>query len=259
MADESMRRTLAAQSAAIWPQEAPLFDRYGTPKRILDVGCGSGEITRRLAERYPDAEILGIDMLEGPLTTARERCAPFGARVEFAVGDAFALGSGDAEIDLVVCRHVTQAVPDPEKLLAELWRVCRPGGWLHLLSEDYEMLHFPVSEVDPARLFREGLHALSVATGVDERVGRRTWGMLERLGPRFLQVDYAVVDTLRVPRETFAGVLIGWRDGYSTLLDEHAHWTAGEARRLFDDIIAKLLDRREYAVWFVPLFGAQKG
>ena len=51
MGDESMLRTLAFQAQAIWPQEQALFDRYALagPVHILDLGCGSGEITRRLA------------------------------------------------------------------------------------------------------------------------------------------------------------------------------------------------------------------
>jgi trans-aconitate methyltransferase len=53
MGAESMAKNLAHQASAIWPQEAPLFDRYQLSGaiRILDLGCGTGEITRRLAAR----------------------------------------------------------------------------------------------------------------------------------------------------------------------------------------------------------------
>src|SRR5450755_2812754 len=73
MGDESMARNLAFQAQAIWPQEHPLFDRYGLGGdiRILDLGCGTGEITRRLAQHFPQARIVGIDILEGNLTTAQ--------------------------------------------------------------------------------------------------------------------------------------------------------------------------------------------
>ena len=57
MADESMVRTLAAQASAIWPQEERLLARYelAPESRIADIGCGSGEITSRLAMLYPRA------------------------------------------------------------------------------------------------------------------------------------------------------------------------------------------------------------
>ena len=80
MGDESMARNLAHQANAIWPQEHHLFDRYGLPDapRILDLGCGTGEITRRLAARYPRAQLTGIDILEGNLAIARRDSAAFG-------------------------------------------------------------------------------------------------------------------------------------------------------------------------------------
>src|SRR4249919_1198041 len=93
MGDESMARNLAYQAQAIWPQEQALFDRYGLSGaiRILDLGCGTGEITRRLAQRYPQAQLVGIDILEGNLAIARRESAALGNRVTYEVGDAFAL------------------------------------------------------------------------------------------------------------------------------------------------------------------------
>jgi SAM-dependent methyltransferase len=66
MADESMVRTLAAQAEAMWPQELPLLRRYPLPEapRMLDAGCGTGEASRRLAEAFPGARVLGVDILD---------------------------------------------------------------------------------------------------------------------------------------------------------------------------------------------------
>ena len=100
MGDESMARNLAHQAEAIWPQERPLFDRYGLSGafEILDVGCGTGEITRRLADRYPQARLLGLDILDGNLQLARRDSAAYGDRVRYEVGDAFALRQADASV-----------------------------------------------------------------------------------------------------------------------------------------------------------------
>src|SRR5450755_1238227 len=87
MADESMVRNLAAQALAIWPQEQPLFQRYA-PRAILDIGCGTGEITSRLATMFPDATAIGIDIIEAHLALARDRYASFGDRLQFTTGDA---------------------------------------------------------------------------------------------------------------------------------------------------------------------------
>lgn len=260
MAHESMLRTLAAQAAAIWPQEERLFDRYvlGASPRILDVGCGSGEITARLAARYPSAEVVGVDILASPLEFARARYAELSSRVRFEQGDAFALLHPSAAFDLVVCRHVTQSVPEPERVLAELVRVCRPAGWIHVLSEDYSMLHFAHGHIDPDRLWRNGVAQYSRATRTDERIGRRTWALMNQLGLLSLWVDYVTVDTLRVPRETFAQILIAWRDGYAEMIEQHKGLEPGEARLLFDRMIESLNDPNEYAVWQIPIVSGQK-
>src|SRR6476619_7623464 len=89
MGDESMARNLAHQAEAIWLQERPLFDRYGLsgPINVLDLGCGTGEITRRLAARYPQSTLLGVDILEGNLAIARRQdCA--NDRIRYTQGDA---------------------------------------------------------------------------------------------------------------------------------------------------------------------------
>ena len=90
MAHDSVLRTLAAQADAIWPAEQALFQRYGLAGeiQIFDVGCGSGEITARLASLYPDAKVLGIDILESAVEYARGRYANLAPRVTFKQGDA---------------------------------------------------------------------------------------------------------------------------------------------------------------------------
>jgi ubiquinone/menaquinone biosynthesis C-methylase UbiE len=174
MGDESMARNLAHQAEAIWPQEQRLFDRYDLPSapRILDLGCGTGEITRRLAQRYPQATLVGVDILEGNLALARRDNGAFGERIGYEQGDAFALRFDAADFDLVVCRHMSQAVPDFALVLGEITRVLNPGGWLHLLSEDYGMLHMPVDSFDPDRFWNENAVAFLLSIGCDGRIGR---------------------------------------------------------------------------------------
>lgn len=123
MADESMVRNLAAQAEAIWPQEEPIVKRHPIGDgAVLDLGCGTGEITARLAELFPRATFVGADLEEPHLVRARARCAVFGDRVRFEIADAMALPYTGASFDFVVCRHVLQDVPDAAKVLAEITR-----------------------------------------------------------------------------------------------------------------------------------------
>ncbi len=265
MGDESMARNLAHQAEAIWPQEAPLFDRYGLsgPIRILDLGCGTGEITRRLAARYPQATIDGIDILEENLARARRDSAGFGERIRYEQGDAFALRFADASFDLVVCRHMSQAVPDFPLVLAEITRVLKPGGWLHLLSEDYGMLHMPVVEragvkFDPDRFWNENAVAYLASIGCDGHVGRHSPALLAAAGYEAIALDYVHVDTLRVERATFAGIMRAWRDGYTGVLAEASGRPVAEVAADFDTIIASIETPPNYAVWHVPIVSGRK-
>jgi ubiquinone/menaquinone biosynthesis C-methylase UbiE len=260
MADESMVRNLAAQADCIWPQEQAFLARYGLPAdaRIADIGCGTGEITARLAQLYPRAQVLGVDLLDMLVNHARRRYAALAPRLRFEQGDAFELRLPDAHFDLVVCRHMTQLVPEPEKVLHELTRICRPGAWLHVLSEDYGMLHTEPGPLDSDRLWDDGCIAYLRAIHTDGRIGRRTYALLKALGLQELRVDYVTVDTLRVPRETFASIIDAWRDGYSEVISEHTALPVTELRALFDQVSASIRDPAQYAVWQVPVISGRK-
>jgi ubiquinone/menaquinone biosynthesis C-methylase UbiE len=260
MADESMARTLAYQADAIWPQEKTLFQRYQLSGniKIIDVGCGTGEITRRLATLYPDANIIGIDILESNLAVARRESKSLSDRVSYAPGDAFALTYDDASVDLVVCRHMSQAVPDFPSVLAEFTRVLKSGGWLHLLSEDYGMIHMPVSEFDPDRFWNENAIAFMESIDCDARIGRYTPSLLEQAGYQMMAMDYIVVDTLRVPRDTFAGIIKSWRDGYAEPLAKVSKRSVERVTADFNKMIDAIETPPNYVVWQVPVISGRK-
>lgn len=259
MADESMVRNLDAQAKAIWPQEEPLFERYGLtgPIRILDVGCGTGEISSRLAKRYPEAEVTGVDLLESSLDIARDRYADLSQRLVFEQRNAFDLGYPENHFDLIVCRHMLQAVPRPGEVMRGFVHHIKPGGWLHLLNEDYTMLHMQSGKLDSDRLWHQGAIRFLDKTGTDGRIGRNTYAHLLSIGLEEIRVDYVVIDTLRVPRETFATIMAAWRDGYTGVISENTQLDADEVKALFEQVIETVLDPQQYAVWQVPVIGAR--
>src|SRR5439155_26658002 len=106
MADESMVRTLDAQARAIWPQESELIRRYELPDniRILDVGCGTGEGSSRLAEMFPCADVLGVDVLDRSLDRARARFGHLAPRLRFENQSAFGLRAAYRAFDRTVSR-----------------------------------------------------------------------------------------------------------------------------------------------------------
>jgi ubiquinone/menaquinone biosynthesis C-methylase UbiE len=259
MADESMVRTLAAQIEAIWPQEKRLIDLYRLPRkaRVLDVGAGTGEFSARIAEAHPEARVLGVELLQTSVDRARTRHASLFPRLTFESGDAFRLTQPDDTFDLVANRHMIQSVPHVERVLAELVRVTRPGGHVHVLAEDYQMLHMMSGPLDPDVFWRKGPVEYAQRTGTDARIGRRAWTMMRAAGLKDVRVDYVVVDTLRVPRRVFADIITAWRDGYVVALAT-PEFPAMVVRQHFDEIIESILNPEHYAVWHVPIVSGVK-
>jgi ubiquinone/menaquinone biosynthesis C-methylase UbiE len=259
MADESMVRNLDAQARAIWPQEILLLRRYELPAapRILDAGCGTGEASSRLAELFPAATILGVDILDQSLELARSRYHRFASRLTFENQSLYELRAPDRTLDLVVCRHVLHSIPHAERAIAELARVTRPGGYLHLIPEDYGMLHFQRAALDVRDFWHEVPDKFGAVTGTDLFMGRDTYEILAGMKLDDIRVDYIVVDTLRVPREIFATIIEAWRDGYSEAIGQHTKFDRKTAEAYFNQMIANIRDPQKYAVWMVPVASAR--
>jgi SAM-dependent methyltransferase len=260
MADESMVRNLAAQAEAIWPEEQHIFDRHalGDAARIVDIGCGTGELAARLLERWPGASLLGIDIDPAHLARARKRCEAAADRAAFSVGDAYALAVESASVDLAVCRHLLQAVPEPARVIAEMMRVTRPGGRLHVLAEDYGLMHFAPTRTDCDRFWRDGAMTFAARLGTDLRIGRKTPALLAAAGATDITCDYVIVDTLRTPRPLFAAIWRAWRDGFSAAIAEHSELSRAEVDDHFADMIECIEDGRGYAVWHVPVISGRR-
>lgn len=113
------RRMMAGFMAAL----DRMLDRAasaGTPLRILEVGVGEGVVTQRLAERFPDTPVVGVD-LPDPALAERWRGGGFAC----SYADATRLPFADETFDLVLAIEVLEHVPIPDRALAEVQRVCR--------------------------------------------------------------------------------------------------------------------------------------
>ena len=259
MADESMVRGLDGQARAIWPQEVPLLRRYALPAapRILDAGCGTGEGASRIADLFPGASVLGVDIIDDHLDLARSRYAKLAPRLLFEHQSIFELPVADQSFDLTVCRHVLHSIPYPDRVIAELVRVTRRGGYLHLIPEDYGMLHFQRGALDPSDFWHQAVAGFGAATGTDLFIGRNAFGILAALNLQQITVDYVIVDTVRVPHETFAAILEAWRDGYAQPISEMTPITREAAEAYFNQMIENIRNPHGYAVWMVPVVSAR--
>ncbi len=93
--------------------------------RVLEVGVGTG---LSLPDYPRDCHVTGIDISEPMLERARVRAAELGRPVELRRMDARSLGFPDGQFDHVLAPYVISVVPEPERVMEEMARVCRPGG-----------------------------------------------------------------------------------------------------------------------------------
>lgn len=130
-----------ARVAHAFSRAAPRYDSLATAQRqigemlweqlpveavsVLDMGCGTGFWTHRLAERYPSAGITGLDLAPGMLKQARQ-C--YGDAIHWQQGDAAALPFSEQQFDLVFSNLAIQWCRDIPAVMHQLHRVLCPGG-----------------------------------------------------------------------------------------------------------------------------------
>jgi ubiquinone/menaquinone biosynthesis C-methylase UbiE len=167
--------------------------------RILDVGCGTGELLLRLAARHPDSMLSGIDPVPAMLQMA-ERKLP--GRVDFRVGYASALPWPDASFDVVVSCNMFHYVTQPLLALQEMHRVLRPGGSLVITDwcDDYLMcrlcnVYLRLTNRAYYKTYkqRECLDLLSAAgtpvTGIERYKISWLWGLMTATVQKSLPAD----------------------------------------------------------------------
>jgi ubiquinone/menaquinone biosynthesis C-methylase UbiE len=155
-----------------------------TPQRVLDVGCGTGQLTRRLMERFPDADVVGLDYSAGMLDEAGHRV---GTSAHLVRADAQYLPFRAASADIVVCTESFHWYPDQQRALDAFATVLRPGGQLVIAS---------IAAV--TELGESAVRALSTAGGqpIRARPPRRLRDLLVEAG-------FEVVHQRRVRRRGF--------------------------------------------------------
>jgi len=104
---------------------------------VLDVGCGTGEVTLLAKTRAKDGKVYGIDPAPEMIAVARNKAARKGLEIDFRVGVIESLPFTDASIDVVTSSLMMHHLPDELKArgLAEIYRILKPDG--RLLIADF--------------------------------------------------------------------------------------------------------------------------
>lgn len=146
--------------------------------RVLDVGCGTGVLTRLLA-RWPNvSSVVGVDPAPALLAKARVAAADM-PNVSFEEADGRSLPFDDALFDVVAFDSTLSHVPGPERAIEEAFRVLRAGGCLAVFDGDYATATVALDDHDPLQVCVDAMMANSVT---DRRIMRRLTNLVASRG-----------------------------------------------------------------------------
>ncbi|MSQ58134.1 MAG: methyltransferase domain-containing protein [Betaproteobacteria bacterium] len=121
---------------------------------VLDIGCGTGVVSRAIARRLKfGGRIIGID-LSPYLTHAAARLAEaegLGHRIDFRTGDSHILGIPERSLDAVVAHTLLSHVDNPGAVLAEIYRILKPGGTAAIFDGDFASMTFASSDPEQGK------------------------------------------------------------------------------------------------------------
>jgi SAM-dependent methyltransferase len=165
---------------------------------VLDVGCGTGAITRGIAAAVsPGGSVRGIDVNSGLIARAEAASAGLG-NVRFEVADILLQERWAAAFDVVTSARVLQWLADPARALAAMVRAARPGGTVAVLDYDHTRAAWDPPLPPAVHRFYQAFLDWRADAGMDNAIAARLPGMFGRAG----LADVSAVDQ---PEVTTAG------------------------------------------------------
>lgn len=155
----------------------------------LDIGCSTGTMCIALAEHF--GKVTGIDIDAPAIEHARTHWSS--PHLEFLVGDAMDTALPPDSVDVVICAHVYEHVPDPRRMMKEIFRILRPGGVCYFAAENRLVLRegdyrLPFLSLLPKRLGNVYVRLAGKADFYYETL--LTYWQLADLTGAFQRIDY---------------------------------------------------------------------
>ncbi|RRA98958.1 methyltransferase domain-containing protein [Larkinella rosea] len=218
---------------------------------VLDVGCGSGAITRGIAERVgPQGRVLGIDPSENLIVQARSHSESL-PQLAFQQADIYSYETAE-RFDIVTCARVLQWLAKPEEALARMANLVKPGGFLAVLDYNHEKVEWTPEPPEAMRKFYGAFLKWRQEAGFDNAIADNLKAHFEQLGFTEITIEPQFESSVKT-EPTFAVASRIWsevaelrgpqlvRDGYVSeedrlaAIEAYDQWiaTTGESMQLY--------------------------
>jgi len=254
---------LRTQTKMTWRHERAILPRHGLRPGIVmaDICCGIGDFAVLVQKEFQPARIVALDHSKASLAYARDVAAGFGITgIEYTYGDASEMLLEDSQFDFVSCRHSLQIFNQPNALLAELYRICKPGGRVYITNEKNshclgeprsQSIQWTYNEV--AKLFSH--------FEMDVELGPKSRRYLADAGFDDIVVESFMVTNLDGDPRDFADVIAAWENVYAGEMSVKRGDSPEFIQRFrqgFQDHIFAALHPKGYAGWPIWVASGRK-
>ncbi|MCY3857061.1 MAG: methyltransferase domain-containing protein [Rhodospirillales bacterium] len=261
--DSSFVSVLRRQTTMTWRHEKHILPRHGIGEgmKIADICCGIGDFAILLFKEFNPTYVVALDHAKSSLEYARKMAKEFDVTgVEYVYGDAAEMLLPNGEFDFVTCRHSLQVFDQPERILSELLRICKPGGRVYVTNEKNshclgeprsESIQWTYNEV--AKLWKH--------FNMDIEIGPKSRRLLLDAGFVDIRMESFMVTNLDGDPEEFAEVVRTWRHMFAeSMARERGDNEAfiEKFKKGFDDHIFAALHPKGYAGWPIWVASGRK-
>ena len=143
--------------------------------RVLDIGCGLGNLLSQLAENNPDSFFTGIEISREQYDTALVNTKHLN-NLELRLQDALQADLPENHFDIIYCRYFLEHVPDPQAIVGKMYTALKPGGKIVVQENDlHNVLYYP--EIEKHDGVKDAFCQLQIEMGGNPYIGREIYAL----------------------------------------------------------------------------------